>query len=484
MATIIDSAELDSLQLDDYQWHQSYNCLDCCVTVEVWQARQDHFDDNTRMTYLNEKDMQAPCLEMQLRGIRLDEVKVSTEIATLWSEIRILEEYFAELMQAVYGRFVNWRSPQQVKEMLNAMGWTCRKTDRPTLEALRAHFYAEPIILAILGLRDRDKLHGVLAKTNRRRTGRFHAAFKVPGTSTGRLSSAKDPFNEGHNLQNLNDRTRRCFIPDDGMKFAYIDLEQAESRAVAYLSGDENYIHACESGDLHTSVSEMVWPELAWTDDPKKNKAIAEEIFYRFFTYRDMAKRGGHATNYYGKAFTVAKHLNVQKQIIEAFQERYLEKFSGIPEWWYRVMKDLMTQGWLMTPFGRFRRFFGRPDDDATIRKAIAFEPQSLVGDIENTGMWRVWRWMEVQMLAQVHDAILFQFPEEQESEIITTAVRHIEIPIAVGSRTMTIPCEPKTGWNWGAYDESDNPAGLKKWTGRDDRTRPEPSAIVDTMLA
>lgn len=484
MARIIDSADLDRLDLDEYQSYQAYNCLDCCVTVEVWQKRQSHFDANTRMTYLNEKDIQAPALEMQLRGIRMDEVKVSQELSILSSEIRTLEEYFNNLMLVAYGTAINWRSPHQLKKMLNDMGFPCRNTERDTLEELKVHFYAEPIVRAILSLRDRDKLHGVLAKSSRRRDGRFHASFKVAGTVTGRLSSSKDPFGEGHNLQNLNDRTRRCFIPDPGMKLCYIDLEQAESRGVAYLAGDEKYIEACESGDLHTTVAKMVWSELAWTGDPKKDKEIAEQPFYRHFDYRYMAKRGGHGTNYYGKPATMAKHIKVRKDIMEEFQNRYLAEFSGIREWWYRIMRDLAMDGWLMTPFGRFRRFFGRPEDDSTIRKAIAFEPQSLISDILNTGLWRIWHWNRVQILAQVHDAVLFQYPEDEEESIIPKAAELLQIPVVIGSRTMTIPSEPKVGWNWGSYDDSDNPAGIRKYEGRDDRTRPEPSTVTDFVLA
>lgn len=484
MAQIIDSADIPS-SLDEFQQLEVYNALDCCATVEIWQKRQDQFDANTRMTYLNELDMQAPALEMQLRGILLDEAKVMQECEDLSREIKILEEHFDNLMMAAYGEYLNWNSPQQLLKMLNALGFECRDTNRETLENLRVHFWAEPIILTVLGLRDRKKLLDVLQKTSRKRTGRFHASFKVAGTTTGRLSSSKDPFGEGHNLQNLNDRTRRSFIAPQGWRMAYIDLEQAESRGVAYLSGDENYIYACESSDLHTTVCQMVWPDLEWTGDAKKDKDVAEQIFYRFFSYRDMSKRGGHGTNYYGKPATMARHLKVPRDVMENFQDRYFERFPGIPEWHQRVMTDLMVDGWLMTPFGRVRRFFGRPDDDATIRKAIAFEPQSLISDIINTGLWRVWRYLpDVQILAQVHDAILIQYPADMENEIIPEVTRLLEVPIRVGDRTMVIPTEAKVGWNWGAHDATENPGGLIKWDGEDDRERPEPARFLDTRFA
>ena len=484
MALIVNSAE-GFEGLDSYQSLQFYNALDCCVTVEVWQKRQSHFTSDTLRTYLNEKDIQAPTLEMQLRGIRMDELRTWEECQLLLGEIKQLEAYFSDLSLAAYGKHVNWKSPQQLKSMLNGLGFTCRDTERDTLEKLKAHFWAEPIVLTILALRDKTKLYDVLAKSKRNRDHRFHAAFKVPGTTTGRLSSAKDPFGEGHNLQNINERPRRCFIPDLGMKFCYIDLEQAESRGVAYLSGDEAYIQACESGDLHTAVAKMVWPELEWTGDLSQDKKIAEQPFYRHFTYRYMAKRGGHGTNYYGKPPTMSRHLKISTHLMEEFQERYFGQFPGIRQWQFSVMQRLQQEGTITTPFGRFRRFFGRPTDDATVRKAIAHEPQSLISDVLNTGLWRIWKYMpEVQVLAQVHDAVLFQYPEELEDDILPRAIQLIQIPISIGPRTMIIPSEAKIGWNWGDFDEHSNFAGLKKWSGNDDRTRPEPTTILDARVA
>jgi DNA polymerase-1 len=480
MALVVDSSQPP--KLDKTQAFQHYNALDCCVTVEVWQKRLAHFGTNTWRTYLNEKDIQAPALEMQLRGLRMDAAATYEECQQLAHEISLLESYLADLCRAVGHPPVNWKSPQQVKRLLNSLGYTCKGTDRDTLENMLVYFWAQPFIRAILSLRDRAKLYDVLAKTSRDRDGRFHAAFKVAGTTTGRLSSAKDPFGEGHNLQNINERTRRVFVPDPGYKLAYIDLEQAESRGVGYLSSDENYISACESADLHTTVCRMVWPDLDWTGDPAEDKAIAEAPFYRTFSYRDMAKRLGHGLNYRGKPATMARHIKVPKEVVEQFQNAYFLRFPAIQRWHYSVMERLQRNGTITTPYGRYRRFFGRSGEDATIRKAIAHEPQSLLSDILNTGLWRIW-WQlpSAQLLAQVHDAVLLQYPEEQEAEILPAAKDLLEVTTLVHGREMTIPAEPKAGWNWANYDELANPSGLKKWEGEDERQRPVERSILDT---
>jgi hypothetical protein len=38
----------------------------------------------------------------------------------------------------------------------------------------------------------------------------------------------------------------------------------------------------------------MAWPELSWGDDPKGFRAVADQIAYRTYSYRDMAKKLGH----------------------------------------------------------------------------------------------------------------------------------------------------------------------------------------------
>ena len=77
-----------------------------------------------------------------------------------------------------------------------------------------------------------------------------------------------------------------------------------------------------------------------------------------------------------------------------------------------------------------------------------------------------------VQILAQVHDALYFQYREsDNEAEIIAQALALISTPLTHKSRTFDVPGESKTGWNWGAFGP-DNPDGLKKYKGKDQRQR------------
>jgi hypothetical protein len=274
--------------------------------------------------------------------------------------------------------------------------------------------------------------------------------------------------------------------------FLYADGEQAESRAVGFIHGelfnDWAYLDACESGDLHTLVTKLVWGDLGWTGDPKQDRAIADRVFYRWFSFRDMAKRGGHGTNYYGQPWTMAKHLKVPRELIEHFQRAYFAAFPAMRRWHTWVAGELGRTQSLTTFTGRERTFFGRPNDDATLRQAIAYEPQSAVADIINEGGTRVWRaFPQIKPIAQIHDAYVFQVPghpdDPQNQQLISDILSTFTVPIRSKrnpDRVMIIPSEAKVGWNWASADpdkktfSDGNPDGLRKWKGRDGRARVE----------
>lgn len=310
--------------------------------------------------------------------------------------------------------------------------------------------------------------------------GRMRTSYNVAGTETGRWSSSSNPFGSGTNLQNLTPEVRRMLIADDDMMLCNIDMEQAESRVMGLLiwaiCGDPSYLLANESGDVHTSVARLCWPHLPWNGDLAHDREIAERPFYRHFSFRDMSKRGGHLTNYYGTPPTMARHLKIEESVTAAFQLAYFKAFPGLREYHHWVARELGLHQELTTPLGRRRIFFGRPGDDATLREAIAYIPQSVVGDLLNCALWRIWRFApQVQLLAQVHDSICFQATEKEIPSAIAAVKKLAMFPIQMSSKTLTIPVDAKVGWNWAddviktSRGKVKNPDGLVKWRGKHD---------------
>jgi len=483
MTKILDSRALPPLTLSEKDW--VYNSLDCCLTFEILEKLLPELDQETALIYDFARALQAPILEMMLRGTLVDEHQRGVMIQELKDKKARVDAILQKMALEVWGQELNPNSPKQLQSFfysfmqitpvkISVKGERKVSTNREALEKLRAYIFARPFVNCILALRDFTKLLSVL-KSGVDADQRMRTSYNIGGTETGRLSSSENAFGTGTNKQNLTERVRVIFVADPGKKLAYVDLEQAESRAVAYLSEDEAYIQACESGDLHTTTCKMVWKELPWTDDPARDKKeVAGKTFYRDFTYRDMAKRGGHGSNYLGTPWTMARHLKVDTSVIETFHKAYFSAFPGIRRWHYRVARDLQLNGILTTPLGRRRCFFGRRNDDATLREAVAYQPQSMVGDILNLGLWKVWKRapeLKVEILEQVHDAILIQYPEELEDEILPQVIAALSVPVSINSRLMTIPAEAQSGWNWGKFS-LENPDGLTTWSGNDRRKR------------
>lgn len=477
-----------------------YNGLDCCVTLEVYDAISPSLNEITGETYAHALALQAPILEMECRGIRVDREAVGLVSAQLERQKAILVESLNEILREGLGiEPINPASPQQLKTLFyETLGLPPIRnrgqvtTDRKALERLRDNFYAEPLVNHILAIRDHNKKLGVL-RTGVDPDGRMRTSYNIAGTDTGRLSSYASAFYTGTNLQNITQELRRIFIADPGKKIAYIDLEQAESRDVGAiiwnLFQDGTYLDFCESGDLHTSVCRMTWPHMPWTGDLKKDKLLAKQPFYRDFDYRDAAKRLGHGTNYHGKAEHMAREVRIPFPLVSEFQRSYFKAFPGIPRWHEWVRAKLIRDGWITTHMGRQRWFFGRRWENDTLNAAIAYEPQSAVADYLNRGLLQVWKSGICEVLLQVHDAIVIQFPEERENEVVPEVMRLLswETPL-LHDRTLRIPTEAFVGWNWAyAMDHKTktitNPDGLVPYNGNDSRKRSKTVSFLDRKL-
>ena len=470
-----------------------YNGLDSCLTDEVNGALAC-LDANDGLIYGFERAMQAPALEMALRGFRVDPAARDIAQRRTREKLDATTDVLNKISQAVWDRNLNPNSGEQLKDLFyNRMGIApivkvvngvpTRPMDRKVLEKLESYFYARPFVLATLLARDLKKTLSVL-ETEIDDDWRWRCSYNIAGTSTGRWSSSKSAAGTGSNFQNITDELRRIFIADEGWKICGLDLEQAEAREVGWFCGtvlgDWTYLDMIEAGDPHTYVARMCWPELPWTGDLRADRKIAERKFYRWFTYRDATKRLSHGSNYLGRPPTMSENTKIPLPIVRTFQERYFRAFPCIPLMHHWVAQELHTKQFLVNVFGRRRDFFDRPDEDETLRGAVAYLFQSATGDRLNLGLWRVWKHMgtRVQLLAQLHDALYFQYRlDDNETEIIAQARKLMRVPMSFqlpsgATRIYDIPSDAVTGFNWAhrfrlredGTPEDWNPKGLDKY--------------------
>lgn len=490
---IIKTNEVDPYELDPWTRSQTYNGLDAAVTLEVLEVLKPQLDNQTASTYAFSRSLQGPVLEMRLRGIKVDKQRRAEVLEDYARKLDQLERNLERIVGdgcGIYG--FNWGSNPSLHHLFHEVLQLppVRKrgrvtVDRDALEKLEAYNVARPIISHIKAMRDLRKRMGVL-RTSIDEDGRIRTSYNIAGTNTGRLSSASSEFGTGSSLQNVEELLRSVLIADPGMKMGYFDAEQIQSRIVGAIEWnlfkDGRYLDACESGDLHTTVAQLCWPELPWSGDLYKDQELAEQPYYRHHTRRFMCKKIGHGTNFRGKPYTISQQAHVDIEMIEEFQPVYFKAFPSHQEWHTWVEDEIRETGIIHSITGRRRQFWGRRDSDETVREAIAYDPQSSESHIVNSGMLQVWRSRDCELLMQNHDAIVVQYPEAKEDEIVPKILSQLRFPVELDhGRRLVIPYGTQTGWNFSKYDAKGNPDGLKKYKpGVDKRKRTEEVHILD----
>lgn len=532
MAKIIDTSEADFTAFTEDENYWVYNGLDNCLTLEIDGALQGQLDETSREIYQLSLALQAPILEMNLRGLLVNQRVKYRVVREFEAKLKRLEKQLYTIVHegVGYKDFDNWRSPAQTKTLFydildlpvqkkrNAAGAFAPTTDETALEKLSMHFIAEPLCSHLLALRGLGKMLGFL-RTKGDADGRMRTRFNIAGTNTGRFASSETDFGTGTNLQNVTSSLRSVFVADPGMKLCNIDLEQADSRNMGALCwnmlidadaaritdllrrrsakikhwnpelpwrgpvGAEfagAYLDACESGDLHTTVTRMAQPDLPWGE--ASDREIADRLAHKNKSHRDLSKGIGHGSNYMGTPPTIAKQSRLPTPLVKEFQRKYFNAFPCIPAVQQAIMDEIAATSCLTTLFNRRRFFFDRPEAGATQREAVAYMGQSMTADELNHGLLRLWRTGRVELLVQVHDSILFQYPEEEEDEIVPMALEALSTKLQLKhGRTFTVGTEAMTGWNWG-YGSEENPDGLKKYKGTDPRSRQETQFKLSVM--
>lgn len=521
MGSILDLAQAQQLpkgMLKDW----AYNSLDNTGTREIADVLLGELNARQQRTYAFERALQAPAISMMMRGVRVDVPRRDAMIRELKQELKKDDKSLASLPDLVErwdgtelvtglcpanpGKHHRWprgvadspdkhcklcgasrvvpkafnaNSPDQSHHLFyNLYGFeplTNKKgevsTDDDTLTRLgKKHPEVKPITDAILAIRDKKKQLGSLA-AKLSSDGRYHSTFNVGAAWTGRFSSSKDPFGRGGNLQNWAPRHRRALLADPGFDLGYADYMQGESNIVAHLSGDAKYLEAHLGGDVHTYVTRYVWPELPWTGDLKKDKKIAKQLppwdQVEGHDYRFQCKRIQHGSNYGLTPYGISMIAQIPLKQAEKAQLNYFDEFEGIPAWQMDIKKKVENHEVLVNPLGREWQPFGRSWDKHTWRQALSFLPQSLLADIDDIAAWLIWYELEEQevyLLAQVHDALLHEYPEGR-LDLEREALKRMCIPVPVTdirghTRVMVIGVESAVGKNWG-HKRDDNPKGI-----------------------
>ena len=415
---------------DDDLWH--YNCLDCVRTREVGETL-DRVARDLEKTWPELPKVRAfqqrmfwPVLQAMQRGVRIDPLLRKEFDGLLVAEIAEREAAF----KAILGHPLNPRSSPQMKALFYE-DLQCKPNykrggggpapitldDQALEKILNERPILAPLIYAIQEPRSLNVFLSTFTRAALDVDGRMRTSYSVGGAESYRLKSKKNAFGSGTNLQNIPKggedagglrlpNIRRLFIPDHGYTIFDTDLSKADLRIVVWES-DEREMKAMlrEGRDPYVETAREFY------HDPTIRKTLddgSEHPKYRIF------KSFCHGTHYLGTPTGLSQRLGLTVHEAERTQRWYFAKYPSIKLWQNEFKHRVSSRRFVQNIFGYRRYYFGRADD-AMLREAIAWLPQSTVALYINHIWLRIFeRHPSIQILMQVHDSLVGQFPTHQ----------------------------------------------------------------------
>jgi hypothetical protein len=309
--------------------------------------------------------------------------------------------------------------------------------------------------------------------------GRMRSQYNVVGTVTGRLANYASPTGGSFNLQTVTKVDRELFLADEGCEIYQADLAGADSWSVAARAaqqGDRTMLDDLLAGLKPAKIVGLMhkYGVVINTKPRDELRILSKEVTDEGGLY-PACKATSHGSNYGMFERTMAENiakqsykksgvpLVVKPAMCKTLQGFYFTRYWGVPRWHQATARMLKEQGVLACSNGFMRRFFGRKDDNATLRDALASEAQTITTYATNLMLLRLWSDEEnrreegallVEPLHQVHDAAIFQGAIERRVWIVAKVRQWFNNNVNVGGIDFVMPYELGVGSSWGKQTE------------------------------
>jgi DNA polymerase-1 len=352
-------------------------------------------------------------------------------------------------------------------------------TGKKILDKLAKH----PAIDALMVSRKVAKEYGTYVKSAREnvdKDGAVHSTYALHGTKTGRLASSNP------NLQNVprNPRIRGQYVARAGRRYVEPDLNQAELRVLACLSGDKELCHIYETAgmSLHDEVRADIWgypkdyspsrlseqlAKFGLTPDTRYGAKGEDRII-------EEQKMRAKAVNFgivYGRtAPSIAEEFQIQAKEAQEWIDKWFRKFPMAKKFLDQCRGAPEKMQVLVTPFGRKRRFgvVGRELLEGMMNEASNFPPQSIASDCTmHAGILmedRLKEEYDANIVNLVHDSILIECPDDDviaHKIAVEVCDKMEEVPKFWGFTRIPFVAEAKMGKRWGSLSKYDHHKSL-----------------------
>ena len=400
---------------------------DSDIAFQLTRILTDKLKENSLYEFFTSIEMPlVPVLtEMEYNGVYVDPNLLRSMSQEIGKKLDILTSSIYKIADKDF----NINSTQQLAiilfDDLELPQIKKRSTAEDVLKKLKDHHELPKLILEY---RKYNKLKNTyldsLSELIENSTGRIHTTFNQTIASTGRLSSTKP------NFQNIPIRTlegreiRKAFIAKNiGWKILSADYSQVELRVMAHFSQDKSLIDAFKnSEDVHSRTASKVF-------NVPINMVLPE--------MRRTAKIVNFGIMYGAGAFRMSQELGISRAEAAAIIENYFKQYPGIQDYIDSTLEKARNKKYVKTILGRKRPVWDADSDNglrrqAAERMAINMPIQGSAAEMIKLAMTNIHQGiikqdLESKMVMQIHDELLFEFPEEEEEALLKLVIDKME---------------------------------------------------------
>ncbi|MDA8753137.1 DNA polymerase I [Candidatus Marinimicrobia bacterium] len=364
-------------------------------------------------------------LKMEHNGAYVD----SKFLKQMSEKIQIILDDLTKKIYSFSKENFNINSTQQMANLLfdelNLPQIKKRSTAEEVLNHLSLQHELPQLVLAY---RKYNKLKNTyidsLPELINKNTGRIHSTFNQTIAATGRLSSTNPNFQNIPIRSEEGKEIRKAFSTQTkGWKILSADYSQIELRIMAHFSNDAELISSFnQKEDIHTRTASKVF-----------NVSIEDVIP----EMRRTAKIVNFGIMYGAGPFRLSQELGIPRKESVALIDSYFNEYPRIQDYIDSTIEMAKKQKFVSTIKGRKRPVWDADSDNGLRRKAaermaINMPIQGTAAEMIKIAMIQIHsklekNQMKAKMILQIHDELLFEYPIEEEQELINIVISKME---------------------------------------------------------
>ena len=395
--------------------------------------------------------------EWRVQGINTDADKAARMLIMLSKGLEQYEQWWQQNLP-----FTLWSSPKQLVELFRQKGLPIYKRKRPGKEGGPPKFTetCDDDALEIYATKYKSQIARVVQlMRSLKHAGDFldvakedhhiHPRFKAAGQVGGRIQ-AVDP-----DLQNVPEEIsgvypRTIYIPDrPDQLFGVSDFSQIEYRLYVTQAQDKTGIEQIESGDyIYGIFYEEIFKERFFQPGKQRQKAFIDS---NVPPWKLLVAKSWPLGFIYGRGVPDPTGLPINKGDCKRIFDGFHRDHPRIGLFHTNLTLFASKNGYLLSPFGRMRRF---PNPQGQRNEILAFPGQTVAVDVLiRNALLPLPQMLRLRfggrVLGSVHDSVLWCARSSQIEEAADAIDKQMSQPLPeLGG--LSIPVETKVGLSWG----------------------------------